>query len=354
MTTELAQKLDGLNADTFDFTDANAIHSALGYGEGEADDVVTPKGDTIEQEQELAAAAPAAPATAPAAAPAASAPAAPAPAPAPVDSSASPAAAPAATTEVAGVLTKDGKHVIPHAVLQETRRNLSLTQQRADELEQTNQQLQQQIADLKAGKLPTEEVQAFSPEQLAELRDTNPAIAALVDTVQALQAKVAQASPAAPPAAPKPDEVAAQAVTAADEIDLALAPRPILSRYRAAGGVVWNRAVELDAQVAADPTLAHLSTAARFEEVEKRLAQELGIPLSAPAASPAPPAAPAPTAAALAAAAPPAGPATLSDITGTAPGVIPDAWESRSALEGLAAAEKLSDEGLMRMAGLSY
>lgn len=340
MTTEndLAKTLDNLPED-FNYEDSNALAKAMGVdmsdeGTG-ADD---PQGDTT---NEPAAAVPAA------AAPAAAPPPAPAAAPA-VDSSAPPAAAATEPVQVEGVLTKDGKHTMPYAVLQGARREAILNKQRADQLEEANQQLQAQIEALKSGAPQGES--EFTPEQLAQVEADFPQLAPYIKTIKTLTEKVDQLSARPAQGQPDPASQVDKELDAQAQLDAALAARPLLSKYSEQGGVVWSRAIEIDKALMSDPAFAGKTLAERFTETEKRLAEELGIPV---------PGTPKPTPTTLSAAAieaaPQSGPSTLSDITGAAPQVHNrDLWDERLPLESLAAAEKLSDEGLMRMAGLSY
>ena len=348
MTTEneLASTLDKL-PDDFNFEDPNALAKAMGVDMSDTEGDPGAAVDTGDTTTATAAAAPAAPApAAPAATPAAPA----AAAPAPVDSSAAPAAA--ATTDpvqVDGVLTKDGKHTMPYAVLQGARREALENRQRADAAEEANRQLQAQIEALKTGQ-PTGETE-FTPEQLAQVEADFPQLAPYIKTIKTLTDQVAELRQQPSQAQQDPRNQIDQQLDAQAQLDAALAQRPLLSKYSEQGGVVWGRAIEIDKALIADPAFAGKTLAERFAETERRLAEELGIPV---------PGTPKPTTTttvdtAAIQAAPRTGPSTLSDITGTAPQVAErDLWDERPPVDSLAAAEKLSDEGLMRMAGLSY
>lgn len=343
MTTEneLANRLDNL-PDDFNFEDSNALAQAMGVDMNDEDDAAgQPQGDTAS----APAAAPAAPAAAaPAAAPAAVAAVAPS---AQADGSATPAAAAADPVQVDGVLTKDGKHTMPYAVLQGARREALENRQRAEALEETNRQLQEQIEALKTGQ-PSGESE-FTAEQLAQVEADFPQLAPYIKTIKTLTDQVAELRQSPTQARPDPRSQIDQQLDAQAQLDAALAARPLLSKYSEQGGVVWSRAVEIDKALINDPAFAGKSLTERFAETERRLADELGIPV---------PGAPKTTQTTVSAAAidaaPRSGPSTLSDITGTAPAVDRDVWDDRLPIDSLAAAEKLSDEGLMRMAGLSY
>lgn len=248
-----------------DVTDADAIAQLLDMQPGE---VVTNLGDTE--------GAPAAEAT-----PVAEA------AP-PKDNSAPPAAVPETQTDIAGVLTKDGKHVIPHFVLAEERRSKSLLQQ---QLTEANRKLQEQAVQLESGGKPAANTAGYSDEQLAELEQDFPQLSPLLSTVKELQANAAKNQPRATPV--NQDDVAAREVAQQETMDAAFAGRALLSKYRETGGVVWSRAVEIDNEMQANPAFASKTMAERFAAVEQSLAAELGIQLSTPNSQAAAQAAPA-------------------------------------------------------------
>jgi len=333
--TDMAQALDTL-PENFDFTDPNALAKAMGYqtDDGSQIEQPDPDGESVTTEEQPAATT-----------------AAPAAQPEKAQSSEPPAAATTDPAEVVGVQTKDGKHTLPYAVLQEARRAAALNKQRADELAAEKTRLEEQIEAMKAGKKPDD----MSEDELAQLAEDFPQLAPVLKTVKDLQAQVASAKPAAP--AVDQRQQIDQELDAQAEIDAALAARPLLSKYQATGGVVWSRAVEIDAELMRDPTFAGKPLAERFAAVEQTLAQELGIAVpqkAAPASTPQTKQATQPVSQAAIDKAAPVGPSTLSDIGGTAPKVEQDPWDDRNPIEGLAAAERLSDEALMRMAGLNY
>lgn len=257
-------RMFGADLTNVDVTDADAIAQLLDMQPGES---VTNTGDTE--------GAPAADAT-----PVAEA------AP-PTESSVTPPAAPEIQAEIAGVLTKDGKHVIPNFVLTEQRRNNSLLRQ---QLTEANRKLQEQALLLESGGKPADKV-GYSDEQLAELETDFPQLLPLLNTVKELQANAAKSQPRATPV--NQDDVAAQEVAQQEAMDAAFTGRALLSKYRETGGVVWNRAVEIDSAMQADPAFASKTMAERFAAVEQFLAAELGIQLSTPNSRAAAPAAPA-------------------------------------------------------------
>lgn len=325
--TTLAERLETLDNGA-DFTDHNT-YLALLYPEGTAT-VDEPKAET-------AAAAPAPEAQAPAAAPA------------PVESSAPAAAAENVSEDgAAGVATKDGKRVIPYAVLHDARQTAAANAARANELTQTVARLQQELEAKQAGDATrTSEAQAqaaaaqISDEELAELEADMPVVAKLVKGYRELQAKVEQA-PAPAPAAAAP---------AVDDVQPLIDNQPLLARWQAKGGAMWAEAIQRDAELKDDPAWAAKPVAERFAEVERQLATEYGIPVPA-AATPNPPTpapAPKPTPAAAAAPITP----TLSDFNGT-PTAVVDPMASMAPGQMVDAARNMSVEELRRMVGIAY
>lgn len=348
-TTKVADAISGMNPDTFNWADSNA-YASLGIGEPGED----PQGDEddghIPQEGDTAAAPTPAPAAAPAQAPAAAA-------PAPVaatESSAAPAAAsaPATGEAVDGVATRDGKSIIPYAVLQNTRRE--------------NQLLREELARAQAAKAPAADdpatraanPESLTPAELEELATDFPQLAKPLKIIQQAQESIAQlkAAPtpaATPAAAPKQgnDEVSED-----EAFDRGIIANPLLASWMSAGGKEWERAKAVDRLLSNDPETAKLSFTDRFAKVQRMVAAEFDIPLptaakpantpaAAPVAAPAAAPLPQPKAAAL---------PSLSDLGGSTPQSDEDATNSMTTTDLLAKAERLSDAELLRMAGVSY
>lgn len=260
------------------------------------------------------------------------------------DSSAAPAAIPETKVEIAGVLTKDGKHVIPNSVLAEQRRNNSLLKQ---QLAEANQKLQTQAEMLANGGKPTGKA-GYSDEQLSELEQDFPQLAPLLNTVKELQANAAKSQPVA---AVNQNDVADQEVSAQEQIDIAMAGLPLLSKYRDAGGVVWQRAVEIDAEISSSN--AAMTVAQRFAAVEQALASELGIPLSTPKTQAAASAAPAQAPKRAAPVAKEVMP-TLTDFTGSGVNIsADDPFTGNTDGQMVDKAMSMNIEELRRMVGLS-
>lgn len=342
MTDTLSQKLEALDRGA-DFTDPNT-YAALLYGDEPADSPApqpdAPQGDTAPAPQATA------PAPAPAEAPAAAA------APSP-DSSASPAAAETTASEpVDGVLTKDGKRVIPYAVLEETRKTAQANAQRVRDLAEANERLQAELEAQKAGAAPQAPKAApYTPERIEQVKADFPEMAEMMEAHNRLLEEFqATRSAPAPQAQPKDD--------GASVVQALIDQHPLLSKWQAKQGIAWARAVEVDSALRDDAVWSAKTEAERFAEVERRVADELGVDIPSPAAAAAPAAPPAapqtPTtpAAAIKTAAPVL--PTLSDFGGQAPAVVHDPLAGLKAGQMVDKAMSMSEEELRRMVGLSY
>lgn len=339
-TEDLQARLDALNLDTVDWADP-ATYVSLGMGTGDADD----EQGQQEQQGDIAQATAAAPAAAPA----------------PANSSHAPAAAPAVEDpdRVDGIATADGKRVIPYAVLKSTRESERSAREENATLRAQLEEAQQKLTaagnpDLAARAASAPET--LSAEELAELEQDYPSLSKLAKVVMATQEQLQTAAapapaPAAAPAAPAP----APAAHGSDEeqFDAALAGAPLISKWMTSEGPEWERAKALDALLRDDPRTAGLNYAQRFAKVERMVAAEFDIPLPSAAPSPAPTPAATPAAPAMPAAKAAPLP-TLSDLGGTPPQSAEDAINSKTALDLLASTENMSEEQLMRMAGVSF
>jgi len=250
----LSQKLEALDGGT-DFTDPNVYATLLGYNdEPQPDATPAPQGET----------------------------AAPAPAqaePAAVESNPAPAVAEPKEGEIAGVLTKDGKHLMPYSVVQNLRQTAQTQAERIAELqaalEKANAEKQAQAdgtstADSQA-KADAALLQ-FTEDELADL-EAIPAAAKLVKGVQALQAKLNEVQTIAPAAAP----AAPAAAPNRDAIQTTIDSMPLLATWQAKGGELWTQAVQMDNDLQSDPQWAGKPMAERFEEVQRRIATDYGF-----------------------------------------------------------------------------
>lgn len=349
MTTEALQaRIDALNPDAVDWNDPET-YAALGVGKDEPGD------EQGQQEQGDTAQAPAA---APAPAPAAAAPVA---APAPADSSQAPAAAPAPSepARVDGVLAKDGKTVIPYGVLAAARNEARTAHQRAEAAEAALAEAQRQAtaASSDLANRAAADPNSLTDAEMAELEQDFPALAKPLKLLRSMSEKLQTAAPTPAPAAPAPAPAASrsQGDDEAEAFDLAIAANPLIGDWMSSGGREWERAKAIDRVLQQDPESANLSYADRFAKVQRMVAAEFDIPLPKPAATPAAPAAsPAAPAAPAVPAAKAAPLPSLSDLGGTPPQSAEDAVNGKSAADLLASTSGMSEEQLMRMAGVIY
>lgn len=257
MTTEtLIQKLDGLQDGT-DFTDANTYMTLL-YGDEQGEEAQQQETQGESQQDQ-------APQVAQVKA---------------EQSSEAPAVAEKTDEpKVDGVLTKDGKHVIPYDVLDAARKTAREEAARRAELEKSNQALVQQIEALKQGKPQdpaAQQPKKFSQERIDAVRDDFPEMAELMESQNLLAEQLEQAKAQAP-------------VVQGEQVDVQafIDQRPALAKWQASGGLLWQEAVRIDEGLQNNPAWAGKPLEERFAEVERLVAEQAGIPIQAPVAAPA-------------------------------------------------------------------
>lgn len=167
-----------------------------------------------------------------------------------------------------GILGKDGKHVIPYAVLEaaraETRRLAEGNQQTATELEQTKRQLQlltQQVnqAGLTPAELP--ENSQITPEQLAAIRRDFPDLAGVFETMAQKIEYLQQGTPSNQPVPVGQQE---------NPVAVALKATPDLDKWQTADPDRFELAVHIDDKLKNDPAWKDKPLTERFSEVVKR------------------------------------------------------------------------------------
>lgn len=231
--------------------------------------------------------------------------------------------------EPSGVLAKDGKHVLPFGVLQEARERAIRAEVAAQELSEKLASLQQQAATGEVGQV-RETGEIISKEQLAELREESPQLAAMFD---GLLTKIAdqegRITASAKPVEDFQREQQVQRQAAAEEtVASAIAAVPKLAHVRAHDAETFNGIAAMDKVLIGQPQWAGKPMSQRFEAAVRMYEAAYApivLPGTAPAATTSAPA-PAPAPAVDAAArvqqaianahkAAPA-PSTLSDIPG--------------------------------------
>jgi hypothetical protein len=347
MTDKWIEKLEAL-PDGTDFTDAQTFQQLL-YGDGDTGDASKPVAATEGVTTKTEAPAEVKPAE----------PAQPEPV-AKVESSESPAAAKTNDDEpVDGVLTRDGKRVIPYDVLAEARNTAKTQAARAQQMEAANRQLQEQIDALKTGKAANEPEAtpqvAFSAERIAQVKTDFPEMAELMESQNRLVAELAKVkteTPQVPPAPREPEPDVSRVQALIDE-------QPLLAKWQAKGGIAWGRAQEVDDALRNDPAWVTKSMAERFAEVQRRVADELGVEIPTPKAAeptPAKPAAaPAPQpekAPAIKVVEPPT--PSLSDFNGSAPATEKDQIAGLAIGQAVDKAMSMSVDDIYRLAGIQH
>lgn len=258
-----------------------------------------------------------------------------APAPAPVATAAvdSAAAAPApaqaadgaapgteSSESQAGVATKSGKGVLPYRVLADERTAKQHWRDQAQSLDQQLATAKAQIQAMQKSGGTQQDIQgvldSFTDEEIDRADEDIPLLAKVARALKSGALTAPAASPAPAQAAAVDPQDAADEKAAA--VHAAMAATPLLSRLQQRGGAVWATAVGLDEKLQGDPAWASKPLAERFAEVQRQIADELGIDVPVQATTtpaPAPAQAPAPARAQVQ----PFQPNTLSDLTGATP-----------------------------------
>lgn len=355
MTQDIHSKIDALDSSKVDYSDPGTYMDLLGYGTDGADggagqDAGETSGASADQGDT-------APANAAAAAPAGGQPTdagAAASAPGGADSSDTPAAADSgesAPEVIDGIATRDGKRIIPYAVLQAERRDKQALQTRVDEL-QAQLQAKAGAASTETGDLADRaatDPNSLTDDELQQLEQDFPSLAKPLRMIRALEEKVKQ-----PPASVQPPpQVSAQPLSQEDELaayDQGIADNPLLAKWMSEGGREWARATAIDALLVQDPDNKALTYSQRFAKVQAMVAAEFGqqLPAAAPAAH---------TQTTKAA---PAAPQvsetfpTLTDLGGLGVSTSKDPLAGMTAGQQVDAAMAMSEEQLRAMVGLSF
>lgn len=186
-----------------------------------------------------------------------------------------------------GILSKDGKHVIPYDVLEAERaerRRIAESGQRTEaELADARRQLEvftRQInaAGLQPAQLP--EKTQITPEQINAVRESFPDLAgvldALVQKVEYLQGTHVQSSPTMP---------SATTPATADPLMMALDATPDLKAWQGDDPDRFTLACHIDGALQHDPAWKDKPLTERFGEVVKRTRAAYGEAVSPPQSS---------------------------------------------------------------------
>ncbi len=176
---------------------------------------------------------------------------------------------------IAGILSADGKRVLPYVALKAERRAANHERRLRETAERERDEALQRIEDLKAGKQPEEADPGLSEEDLEDLKLIGPAGEKAVARLRAAEEQLSRLKPAAaePEAEPEdPQQVAREAIQ--EDIDSI----PLLLSWQAADPEKFGRAVVLDNALKTSRKWADKPQAERFAHVTKLVADEFDIP----------------------------------------------------------------------------
>ena len=191
--------------------------------------------------------------------------------------------------EEAPILSADGKHQIPYAVLKQEREARRAAAEQAAELQREQARLQEELQALKQAKqegiatltdTPTfdpndPEIQALESE-FPEIARANRAARAEIERLrQEMQARDARIEAMA---AQWEREQSAKQQAAMEEIQSAIDANPTLRYLRSEDGdpKMWEAAVAIDQELQNRPAWANRPVAERFQKVVERLAEDFG------------------------------------------------------------------------------
>lgn len=175
-----------------------------------------------------------------------------------------------------GVLSKDGKTVLSYAVVQSARQRAHQAEQARQTAEARAEALEQQIADMNAGKTTaTEDDDLEAAVELAAqdvpvMREMHKRLKQAEQQIKTLTTK---------PADPEGDKASSDPLQ--DDIDSI----PMLAEWQAADPTKWRRAVAIDKALKDSPKWQAKSQVERFMHVTQQVAEEFDITfeLEAPA-----------------------------------------------------------------------
>jgi hypothetical protein len=183
------------------------------------------------------------------------------------------------TGPIAGVLSADGKRVLPYVALKAERRAASHERKLRETAERERDEARRLIEELRAGKQPEErDPDALSEEDLEDLKLVGPAGEKVVARLKAAEEALAKAAPVKT-AEPEPEDPQ-QAIRERTQEDIDSIP--LLLEWQAADPEKFSRAVELDNVLKHSRKWADKPQAERFAHVTALVADEFDIPFEAP------------------------------------------------------------------------
>ena len=175
----------------------------------------------------------------------------------------------ATETDNAPVLTKDGKHVLPYAVLATER-------ERRQAAETALAALQQQVAsgDKPASAATTEAIAELDQDTLKQIRDDFPAIGTVIDSLIAQNTGLAKQLSAVQERAQQREQTEAAVVQRS--VDEVIESIPKLYYLQQKDPTLFTKAVEIDNHLKTLPKYASMSLSDRFEKVVAELEDNFG------------------------------------------------------------------------------
>lgn len=184
------------------------------------------------------------------------------------------------TAPAAGVASKDGKHVLPFAVVQSARAERRAERDARLAAEAERDALRQQLEDLRAGKQPTVSADDELEAEIAEAAADYPLLGKLYEHNKALRAEVQAAIGKRSDApADKADKADPDSDPLQDDIDAV----PALAEWQATDAEKFEAAKLIDAALLRSPKWQSKPQVERFQEVARKVAEQFDIQINEPA-----------------------------------------------------------------------
>ena len=182
-------------------------------------------------------------------------------------------ASPEKPSSPSGVMSKDGKTVLPFAVVQSARQDRARERDGRIAAEAEAGRLRQELEDLRAGRVPAAEATDPIDEALAEAIEEIPALAAVAKALKETREELAALK--GKPAQAAKEEV--DAGTDDDPVQSAIDAVPMLAVWQATDPEKFRRAQQLDVAISGSRKWADKPIGERFAHVVKLVADEFDI-----------------------------------------------------------------------------
>lgn len=181
------------------------------------------------------------------------------------------AASPEKPSNPSGVMSKDGKTVLPFAVVQSARQERARERDARLAAEAELERTRKELEDLRAGRKPAAEDADPLDTALAEAIEEIPALAAVQQALKAQREEIAalKGKPAATTKEPEPESE--------DPVQAAIDAVPALATWQATDPEKFRRAQQLDVAISDSRKWAGKPMSERFAHVAKLVANEFDI-----------------------------------------------------------------------------